>query len=120
MPRDSVSELEVTSYRVEKPVTDGTLRVLIEARELLSDPRRWTRGDYCRGDAFCIMGALGYRLEGQEESFARDDALCLLGCELPTRLWNIPAFNDRPTTTHADVLALFDRAIARRRAELEA
>jgi hypothetical protein len=30
----------------------------------------------------------------------------------------VPGFNDDPRTTHADVLALFDRAISARRAEL--
>ena len=129
----------------------STKEVLIEARELISDPEHWTQGafaehqdydddeiyfdetepnapDACR---WCASGAIA-KIEDTDSPLWQD--LEPLAAELGWRLadqdnpylgsqpddeWAqdraidvIARFNDNPNTTHADVLALFDRAIA--------
>ena len=96
------------------------LETLKAARDLISDPARWTQGVQARdehGDqvphndpiahCFCIMGAVG-RVAVQDTKM---DALRVLS-KVTRRDFDtsIPDFND--THTHAEVLALFDAAIA--------
>lgn len=93
-----------------------TLRILKAARELLSDPERWTRGaqarDRCgrpidpRGPTavcFCALGAIWKCGGSMAETSALFDQV-ITG-------ESIADWNDWPLTTHADVLAAFDRAI---------
>lgn len=99
--------------------TDATLRTLIAGRALLSDGRRWAKGDYCVGDTFCVVGALGIRTDRRaSRTDAQREAIFYLGAHVPKGHFRIADFNDNPTTTHADVLALFDRAIAARREDI--
>ena len=98
--------------------------ILRAARGVLSDPGRWTRYALARAcdettcnvtsagaRCFCAMGAVfragGYNLVGDAPAVVVD-ALALL--RAPNGL---ARFNDDPKTKHADVLALFDAAIAR-------
>lgn len=102
--------------------------VLTKARALIADENRWTQGKYAR-DAlgeeaepfeagavcFCALGAIAHvadlepehDLPGEqilkEEAYFADGSLC------------VPMFNDKHT--HAEVLDLFDRAIARAESE---
>lgn len=118
------------------------LDILIEARRLLSDKSRWTRHVYGRDDtgksqsvtsndacSFCALGAViksgntllgtnflgvGQVLEGSPPIAA---ALTLLRDALPSgydaddSYFNVAALNDYES--HAEVLALFNRAIER-------
>lgn len=94
-----------------------TLEVLVKARELLSDPARWTQGCFARtidgakvrsrsknAVCFCSVGAL--RKVGG--SAALGTAIDLLEAVVDD---SIDAWNDDPWRTHADVLAAFDAAI---------
>jgi hypothetical protein len=119
MPRDTVEELDFTSYRVEQPVTDGVLRVLIEARALLSDPARWCKESRYEGSAMCTWGAIS-RISGKWDDPETEGLLSDVAIELNPECWGYIEFNDAPSTTHADVMALFDRAISRRRSEIGA
>ena len=100
------------------------LETLKAARDLISDPARWTQFVQARdghgtqvphndptAHCFCIMGAVG-RTAVQGNKM---DALKVLS-RVTRRNFDtsIPDYND--THTHAEVLALFDAAIA----ELEA
>ena len=93
-------------------------QALIKARELLADPTHWTKqtnakdadgNQVCAGDpkasCWCSLGALAYagaEFEDNERVYAA----------LPDWAENsIAEFNDADRTSHADVLALFDRAI---------
>lgn len=110
----------------------STAEILREARELISTPEAWCKG----GNSFSTPSAVrrapegnGYRPAGTEpdavcwcpsgainraagghDAPGRSDAERAFsraaGVALPFR------FNDLSTTTHADVLAAFDRAIA--------
>lgn len=100
----------------------STLQILKDARELLSDEKRWIKAVYevdrdgvrC----FCLMGALG-KSSGDPE---RDNYYAWLSsaeeavrdCIAVERggLRSIARFNDDPATTHRDVLSVLDCAIA--------
>lgn len=98
----------------------SALKVLVSARELLSDEKRWTKGNMARDAAgadvnprgkkavcWCVVGAvmkspLGRLYQGD----AIDRIYRVVG-------GSIGGFNDAPTTTHADVLRVLDAAIER-------
>lgn len=123
MPRDQVNEVELlraddgASWRTAEAPTvnllDTVLSNLTAARELLSNKKRWTKGTYCSAGAYCLYGAIahvGYRDIAAAEAGPEAELLERLQGER----W-LSRFNDAPTTTHADVLALFDRAISSRK-----
>jgi hypothetical protein len=105
----------------------GVADVLKAARARIEKPEHWTQGAFARNAlgrnvhpthpsacCFCVEGAVRYadmRLPGSQRGAART--------QLDTTAYEISgncyaaAFNDAPSTTHADVLALFDRAIER-------
>lgn len=88
------------------------------AKALIDTPEKWTRGEYARdmfgsgvdclsGEAvcFCTLGALG------AVGAANCDPIIRKALE-PVFAGSVSMFNDSRTTTHADIMALFDRAIA--------
>jgi hypothetical protein len=93
------------------------------AREKLADPKHWTKHtsardlhnlpvDYTDPDAcrFCIIGALAASTGKPGEYHAAHKIMSKL---VPSHYGRrLSAFNDAENTQHADVLALFDRAIA--------
>jgi hypothetical protein len=89
------------------PVID----VLLDVRSLLARPRGWTKGKLRRqlGDgtwAFCVMGAIEESGAGIFDALrARRRLEGAVGA-------SVEAFNDRPNTELADVLAAIDRAIS--------
>lgn len=92
------------------------------AKALIDAPEKWTREAFARNaqgvptilrkaTCFCALGALDFA--GHVALAYDESAEDLLKDAVPTRFMNsITAFNDHPDTTHADVMALFDRAIA--------
>lgn len=115
----------------------SALDVLKEARAHLGKgPQYWCRGTYFRRidtvDRMWIGGILGSELASLEGNYAACAAGAMWGCEishdqqdilagfpyleraLPVAfgVGSISDFNDAPTTTYDDVLALFDNAIA--------
>jgi hypothetical protein len=102
-------------------------QVLKAARALIADPKHWTQGELAR-DAdgnpedeyqpeavcFCSVGALmrAARVVGDDLNEARFGAFTQVGnITLDLRGLTIVEFNDAEDTTHADVLAVFDKAI---------
>lgn len=94
---------------------------LIAAKALIDTPEKWGRGDYeNEAGCLCAYGAImkakyGFVLEYDDGPFSEDHALMhalppLSGVKFD--LADVSAFNDHPDTTHADIMALFDRAIA--------
>ncbi|TAJ89699.1 hypothetical protein [Reyranella sp.] len=131
MPRDTVEELELTSFRsIEgrvlpeaKPVeTDSVLRLLVMARAIIADERDWSpcgavsEGPDGRVQRCTVMACDAAYKAMATHSEVMHAALHWLRAYLPPEpeAADIIAFNDDANTTHADVLALFDRAIARR------
>ena len=96
------------------------LETLKAARDLISDPARWTKNLFARDKSgkyvnpqskeavcFCSLGAIerfaGRKMLGEFEKHLDDVCKRLFGT-------NVISFND--THVHAEVLALFDAAIA--------
>lgn len=90
---------------------------LIAARTLIDTPEKWGKNFYYESDGcLCIVGAVGKAM-GLPASGGQ---LCgslirplneALPDTAPIRN-HLPSYNDHPDTTHADIMALFDRAIA--------
>jgi len=91
---------------------------LKRTREYLTDPKHWTKGELFRdangnpcfrteASCACLVGATV--LVDPLDAAGRRDAYELLDSLLDDM--PLVVFNDLETTTHADVLALLDKAI---------
>jgi hypothetical protein len=87
---------------------------LIAARALIDTPEKWHKGSMRHNGCLCAMGAVADALRATGyNGWIRDTyEFRELKRALPSGIGDVPVFNDLPTTTHADVLALFDRAIS--------
>lgn len=94
--------------------------VLIAARALISDPGKWTRGDYAidkdgktvsvlsqDATCWCALGAI--RKAGHYYCDRNEPALFLERAIFGEKIDFIDVFND--SHTHEEVIAAFDRAI---------
>lgn len=94
-----------------------TSEILIKARDLIADPKRWTRGvwatdrngESCMPEmdgacAWCAVGALRRASDGPQFFCALEALRDELGDRDPIK------FSD--THTHAEVMTMFDTAIA--------
>ena len=109
-----------------------TKELLIEARAMIQDPIHWYKGGYAaalvKGQqvpanhkedyaCFCAYGALDTTAEKSGDlGEAEDRAMHLLDESVPNDFklrhgGGVITYNDDPDTTHADILAVFDRAI---------
>jgi hypothetical protein len=95
------------------------LKTLKAARQLITDPAKWTQGEYARDaygkevrpwseDArcFCAFGAIQHVTKSEDSEV---DYLLIKTCFNNFQM-SVLDLND--THTHAEVLALFDAAIA--------
>ena len=98
---------------------DSTIAVLNRARMLIADERHWCRGAFARSWAnipmwphsffarrFCAVGAL--KRAAGELLLPTQNAYLALEAQAGRR---VEGWNDEPTRTHSEVLALFDAAI---------
>ena len=96
----------------QSPNADPVLQALLTGRERIADPKNWAQFP-----AYGINGRWCFGLSVRETDYwnlASFEAWHALSEEMP-RSKNIGDYNDDPLTTHADVLAVLDRAIAKRR-----
>lgn len=97
-------------------MTTTTADTLRKAKALISDPVNWNKdGHYFKGgdrssNCMCFYGALGTAKGIDAGEVHSNDVVIWLLCE---ELFDMTAtdYNDHPDTTHADIMALFDRAI---------
>lgn len=101
-----------------------TLEVLQAAREKIEDPDNWTQGEYAvdggemrcgptsfRAYAYCSIGALcAVTGRGAVRAMSHPSYAALERFALMPHGASLPDFND--SHTHAEVLAMFDKAIA--------
>jgi hypothetical protein len=82
--------------------------VLMKAKALIGTPDKWCKGTYhSNSGGHCMIGSL-FAIAGTGITETHPSVQYLqYGCT--TFIW---AFNDHPQTTHADVMAAFDKAIA--------
>lgn len=103
-------------------MSDPVLDLLTRARARIEKPEAWTKGAIARtsddertlardpqATCWCALGAIAAERGGE----VHHPAWQAVQQQLPAGE-SIGSFNDHPDTTHADVLALFDRAIAAR------
>lgn len=97
-------------------------QVLRDAKELISAPERWTKGAYARDSAghpvwemadeavcWCATGAV-CRATINDSTLAPEALEALNNTKSSGR--GVAGYNDAAGTTHEDVMAWFDRAIA--------
>lgn len=109
----------------------NTLETLKAARDLISDPARWTQREYARDQfgnsamatdgyatCWCALGAIR-KVTGRENDIYRPAVAQLARhcqvVDIPAG-WAVSTHND--THDHAEVLALFDAAIENLEKEL--
>jgi hypothetical protein len=89
-----------------------TVDVLRDARALIDTPEKWCKGIMRSGGRRCAVGAVSDATGGEmhmRESEANAAFGALARAAGGRRIYLL---NDDPKTTHADVIAAFDRAIA--------
>lgn len=102
--------------------------VLREARALIAEPERWCKNELALDSSghptwpssdtacrFCVMGAF-FRVADQANICHSEQVEIerfLVGSVHERNFWTVAALNDDDDTEHADVLALYDAAIAR-------
>jgi hypothetical protein len=96
---------------------------LIAAKALIDTPEKWTKGAFSNGKGCrCAMGAV-MTVRGGDSYIARKP-LAALRRQLPAEfiredVFDVSSFNDDTATTHADIMALFDRAISKASTSIE-
>lgn len=87
---------------------------LIAAKARILDPENWAKGGGNGQTTFCAAVACNEVAHDTPEVFgALCDALpAEFRKDMVIRVGNVFRYNDDPSTTHADIMALFDRAIA--------
>ena len=85
---------------------------LIAAKALIDTPEKWIKEHYVLEGCRCASGAVRFVESGGDEFGPLGEAHAAMRMVLPAGFPSIPDFNDHPDTTHADIMALFDRAIA--------
>jgi hypothetical protein len=90
---------------------------LIAAKALIADPKKWRQDPNIGADgSMCAVRAVERACGEEEYSWWHEGTRSWTACHL--LILAIPDdltgtfYNDRPDTTHADVMAWFDRAIA--------
>jgi hypothetical protein len=100
------------------------LQALIAARAKIDAPEKWTKGAMARdknGNSVehDASDAVSWSVAGAMETGPWfNHAFNLLEEFLPEPLRFLDGYEDDPATTHADIMALFDRAIAAERERL--
>lgn len=94
--------------------------ILREAKRLLRKPQQWTQGDFATwtdGEeasmCYCANGALLAVTDGTCNLITSGASLHLSLAARARGFETASKFNDAPGRKHAEVLALFDEAIAR-------
>ncbi len=90
---------------------------LVAAKALINTPEKWGKGARrrpckCAADA---IGDVAFDFGNWHPRNPREEAMAvaLMGDKHDSALFALIEFNDAGNTTHADVMALFDRAISK-------
>lgn len=93
------------------------IEILQKARALISDPSRWFQGDYeaineAGETCYCALGALAF-VQGKyptDDILGAEDLALAISDGIQTNGFWVARYND--DMSHADVLKMFDSAIA--------
>jgi hypothetical protein len=86
----------------------SVLSELKAARKRIENPENWIKGSFRVGQRYCLVGAL------TSVPYLDLTYKLLQRCvpkRYPTTKSKLAAYNDHPSTTHKDIMALFDKAI---------
>jgi len=96
---------------------------LIAAKALIDTPEKWFKGIYGNdAGCMCALGACRMQIYGSPFGGQSKDGTMVgdmnpltkaLVDVLPAGRWSVSDYNDAKSTTHADIMALFQRAIDR-------
>lgn len=123
--------------RLKKKIRTTALEVLECSLDILSNPKRWLKGQSSttvrieRGDgkreydvgAFCLSGAMWWCAEGSTEGNLFYNARKQLEEAIAQKIGHhsgIEYFNDRRETNHEDVVAVLAAAVEREKKKQEA
>jgi hypothetical protein len=86
---------------------------LIAAKLLIDTPEKWGQGEYAQDGCFCAIGALAeaMNIDPVSAKLSMTREFKTLRDSVPEPFYGVWRFNDDEATTHADIMALFDRAI---------
>jgi aerobic-type carbon monoxide dehydrogenase small subunit (CoxS/CutS family) len=92
-----------------------TVEILTKARALIAEPEHWCQKHWHESDgateAWCAWGAVA-ETTGMVSDFSNGAIDALNAATFGLGGCGIVDYNDDPGTTHADILAAFDKAIA--------
>lgn len=91
----------------DNPPANRKREILEEMSRILARPESWGQGFAQRDGRLCIAGALCAATKDMHE---RADVSAALGDAANLGSMHIAWFNDRPETTHSDILAWIERA----------
>jgi hypothetical protein len=88
--------------------------VLRKAKAAISNPHSWVKflpevAPFDPGYSMCAVMSCSFAGAGRDYH-ATHLAVRALERALPPGFSHVPTYNDHPDTTHADIMALFDRA----------
>jgi hypothetical protein len=128
------AEFNIEAYLDNPIFKRPELMLLVEARQLLMDEANWVKGTCHRIEEqvnrFCIQGALeeisgktthedglnhGFDLLGNRYTpadYKKASELMNVVCQLEGSYSRFQAYNDSPSTSHADIINKFTAAIA--------
>ncbi|MDE2104466.1 MAG: hypothetical protein KGL39_44940 [Patescibacteria group bacterium] len=86
--------------------------ILRRAMALIDTPDKWIKFHFQKDGRFCADGAIVRFIRWPGIDAAREFLKNGIGDKFGSMTDRITRFNDAPTTTHADVMAAFQRAIA--------
>jgi hypothetical protein len=94
---------------------------LVAAKGLIDTPEKWTKREFEMRGCLCALGAVAKAIcvdpwDSWEDGSRAREAKNALDDACPGGI-SIIYFNDRESTTHADLMRVFDRAIEAERAK---
>jgi hypothetical protein len=93
-------------------MTRTTADILREARALIDTPEKWIKGEYGRDGCFCAAASIDHVSQINPSTYDIKALVALYRNTPKPFEYELVAYNDHPDTTHADIMALFDRAIS--------
>src|SRR5271155_4167841 len=99
---------------MERTIGDAEYHLTV-ARSMIAKPENWCQNGFHKGNAYCASGTLREMQSNfNPYKYYQDTrAFSLLAHETSKQGWTVTGFND--SHNHAEVLAIFDAAIAEAR-----
>lgn len=112
MPFDAIP-----NTTIETNPNAEALELARKVAEILAVPERWCQDEFTSDGAYCLIGALRKAASVPDDQLLDTPAAYAVRRRMgelcgPYRSRNSMVFNDAPTTTHADIVALTRAVVA--------